>query len=127
MVCVEFPSARIIDLDHLHDLLAYTALTVVCPPDNCWRCTKESWVMALYCHEPGDLDSALLADPATVLWPETVPHLTAAHNQLHIPAIGSIEDRFSKTAGRDCLSQGCAHCHALFGDFFIHQETWANI
>jgi hypothetical protein len=83
--------------------------------------------MALYCHEPNDLDSALLADPATVLCPETVPRLAAAHTQLHIPAIGSIKDRFSKTAGHDYFSQGCAHCDALFGDFFIHQETWANI
>jgi hypothetical protein len=34
IACVEFPSTRSIDLDHRHDLLAYTALTAFFAPDN---------------------------------------------------------------------------------------------
>lgn len=35
--------------------------------------------------------------------------------------LGAIKPRFSKTVGHAYLSQGCAHCDALQGDFFIQR------
>lgn len=39
-------------------------------------------------------------------------------------AIGAINYRFSKTQARRYLSNGCAHCDALIGEFHEH-EAWA--
>ncbi len=125
--CATFPAERTLDIDELHDLLSYPALTVFFAPDTCWRCHMESWVLALYCHNSNDIDNAMAANLAAVLWPETLPALTAAYGHLKLPAIGTIKNRFSNTLGTEYFSQGCAHCDALFGDFILYQQTWPQI
>lgn len=37
--------------------------------------------------------------------------------------LGEIKYRFSKTAGEKYLSNGCAHCNALIGDYFVFPEN----
>lgn len=125
--CVTFPAQRILDLDELQDLLAYPALTAFFAPEHCWRCQKESWILGLYCHDVEDLDNSMAASLNAVLWPETIPELTAACVDLKIPTIGTLKNRFSNTTRSEYFSQGCAHCDALFGDFILHQQTWPTI
>ena len=49
------------------------------------------------------------------------PEVLAQHR------IGEIKPRFSKTAGRAYLSNGCHHCDALFGNFLIYHEELVEI
>ena len=37
--------------------------------------------------------------------------------------LGAIKRRYSKTVGGSYLSFGCPHCDAIFGDWFVRQET----
>ena len=46
----------------------------------------------------------------------------------HLPSslgLGPVERRFSKTQGRSYLSNGCANCGALIGEFFEH-DAWED-
>ena len=44
----------------------------------------------------------------------------------HLPAgasqVGEIKERASRTAGETYLSNGCFHCDALLGNFFLFHE-----
>lgn len=44
---------------------------------------------------------------------------------LALPPIGTVKPRSSKSANRQIVSQGCAHCDAIIGDFFLHEEIVA--
>jgi hypothetical protein len=41
--------------------------------------------------------------------------------------VGEIKVRSSRTAGTDYLSNGCPHCDALFGDFYLYSEELLDV
>jgi len=41
--------------------------------------------------------------------------------------VGQIKPRFSRTENREYLSNGCVHCDALLGDFYLYNETLPEI
>lgn len=49
---------------------------------------------------------------------------TPAGRQLKM---GAIKNRYSKTAGGSYLSFGCAHCDAIFGNWFVMHESLENM
>jgi hypothetical protein len=53
--------------------------------------------------------------------------LAAARSKLRIPAMGTIENRFSRTVNSTYLSQGRACCDAIFGLFPAHNEIWSEL
>ena len=124
---VLFPAQRTLCFDDLDDVLRYPALTVYFAPDICWRCRHKSWVLALNCHDHNDQESPYPTTLDQVLWPETIPALLAAYCTLNISPIGTLKPRFSNTLKAEYFSQGCAHCDALFGDYFLLHDFWPQL
>jgi hypothetical protein len=46
----------------------------------------------------------------------------AAHLPVGASQVGEIKERTSRTAGETYLSNGCFHCDALLGNFFLFNE-----
>jgi hypothetical protein len=42
-------------------------------------------------------------------------------------AVGLIKLRFSRTRNGEYLSNGCVHCDALLGDFYLYHETLPEV
>jgi hypothetical protein len=87
-------------------------------PGSCWRCKKSTTalvgILPVISRDAGDMlackDPRALKLAAAVL-PEP---LRQSHQ------IGTIKSRSSKTEGKSYLSNGCFHCNALIGSFFLY-------
>jgi hypothetical protein len=89
---------------------------------NCWHpsCGKRTRVITSIDvvfgpHERSFSVAALGSYPG--LFEVISPHLP------NNPGLGAIKHRFSRTQGRYYLSNGCAHCDRLVGEFFEH-DAW---
>ncbi len=51
----------------------------------------------------------------------------AAHLPVGVSQVGEIKVRASRTAGETYLSNGCFHCDALLGNFFLFQEELPEV
>lgn len=84
-------------------------------PTDCWSCGAEfeivSAIRLARADEAADCEVADFTD---------FPNLAAQlSDQLSTyPRVGALKRRFSATVGKDYLSNGCAHCDALFGKHF---------
>src|SRR5690606_13207923 len=91
--------------------------------DTCWRCGRETGIIAgLEAHHPrcGAVGFAHAAhEPAAYKFlREHLP--TSRYQELRL---GILKPRHSHTAGGAYLSQGCRHCDALMGDYFVKDLT----
>ncbi len=41
--------------------------------------------------------------------------------------VGPVKPRFSRTRKGEYLSNGCVHCDALLGDFYLYHETLPEV
>ena len=90
-------------------------VSVQAGPLLCWSCNSKTQIV-----------TAIVVDVGPDKYRFTVPDLDAhldlfARIRGRIPddlGIGSIKRRYSKTQKRSYLSNGCAHCGALMGEFF---------
>jgi hypothetical protein len=86
--------------------------------DNCWKCkktTKSIVALGFYNNSGVEIASSCFTSvgiPELILKRMTNKAL-ASHG------IGTIKNRYSKTVGGSYLSNGCYHCDAIQGDFFI--------
>jgi hypothetical protein len=92
---------------------------------HCWRCKKLTGVITglsisnssgvELCYLPFSYDDAkeLINDHADL-------------KRLASLGIGAVKPRYSKTVGASYLSNGCIHCDAIMGDFFLHDAETGN-
>jgi hypothetical protein len=92
---------------------------------SCWRCKKPTTALVgilpvtsrdtadmLVCKDPRALELAAAALPEP---------LRQSHQ------IGPIKSRHSRTEGKSYLSNGCFHCNALIGNFFLYYRELRDI
>lgn len=89
---------------------------------NCWRCHKETKVLAIgvesimeICGEPTEFENDGIHIASGF---ESLPEYVLNYIKKHYP----IKNRFSKTINKSYLSNGCEHCDALQGDWFLFNE-----
>ena len=92
-------------------------------PTACWKCGRST--MALVAISPSgarDDDELFQTDePASLAF-------AAAHLPAEVSQVGEIKVRASRTVGENYLSNGCVHCDALLGNFFLfHEELPENL
>ena len=98
----------------LREIVAY-------PPDvtlhfylsACWKCRRQTLVFHGAVHDAG---SCVTAD---LYWPDTIREIDAIRERLNLPRFATIKPRYSRSAGRSYISQGCHHCDALLGDQYM--------
>jgi len=93
-------------------------LGVVPHEEACWRCGKPTQIVVgatLHDEWLGPLGYATVHSDEHLKWLQ--PFLTpAVRQQLRL---GEVKQRYSRTAGERYLSQGCVHCDALMGAFYV--------
>lgn len=86
--------------------------------EPCWRCKKLTKMivgMFFYNSAGEEISSVCFTDVGI---PELI--LTHTNNKtLASYGVGAIKSRYSKTVGESYLSNGCYHCDAIQGDFFV--------
>lgn len=89
--------------------------------DTCWKCKKPvKTVTSLFImNSAGEMVSSLsFTDKRVAGWiADHIPKST-----LWERGIGTIRERYSKTAGGKYISNGCIHCDALQGNFYVAHE-----
>ncbi|MBV8525688.1 MAG: hypothetical protein JOY71_26840 [Acetobacteraceae bacterium] len=55
-------------------------------------------------------------------WSDILAQVDDARRQFGLPRMGVIKPRYSKTAGRKYVSQGCHHCDAIVGEFPMRER-----
>ena len=92
-------------------------VSVQAGPLSCWSCRAETQIVTGVVVDVGPVDYRFSV-------PELDAHLDLFEGlRRRIPegiGIGSIKRRYSKTQKRSYLSNGCAHCGALMGEYFEH-------
>ena len=93
--------------------------------EMCWRCRRPT--VALIGVRPrggrraGSLESCqdekVLAYAAAALPAEAAARI----------GVGPVKPRFSRTRNGEYLSNGCVHCDALLGDFYLYNETLPEV
>ena len=91
-------------------------------PTACWKCGR-STVALVAVSPPGsrDDDELFQTDEPAVL------AFAAAHLPVGAAQVGEIKERASRTTGEAYLSNGCFHCDALLGDFYLFHEELLEI
>ncbi len=88
-------------------------------PDNCWRCKQSTNLVTsldFYYANGGYITSLPFNDSSAAEW--VFNHVPK--RELWDRRIGTVRRRFSKKAGGEYMANGCAHCDALQGNFFLH-------
>ena len=89
--------------------------------EECWRCKKETGVIlgvSVKNDKYKEVSFEKFSD-------EGVPEFLLSNGvfeQLSKNKIGVLKKRYSKTRGESYLSNGCFHCDAIMGNFFIFQS-----
>lgn len=99
---------------------ARTVLSAVLGSAPCWRCGAFTRIVTNLNVRvgPHEFDFSVADTEAySDLFKPIYRRLEAQHK------IGPIKSRFSRTQRRSYLSNGCAHCDALFGQFHEHEEV----
>ncbi|AXC69482.1 hypothetical protein DOE63_31375 [Salmonella enterica subsp. diarizonae serovar 59:z10:-] len=90
-------------------------------PDKCWKCKKPiNIVTSLDIHNKDNalIESLSFTDKSVAHWiANYIPKQILWNN-----GIGTIMERYSKTVGGKYMSNGCVHCDALQGNFFVATE-----
>ena len=94
---------------------------LMCDSIICWRCKrKTTTINALHLFNK---DNVFI--PSQPLFDSSEYELVLknfSNNELFKFNIGTIKLRYSKTCGHSYLSNGCVHCDALMGDFFLERD-----
>jgi hypothetical protein len=88
----------------------------------CWKCGRST--VALVAVSPSgarDDDELFQTDEPAAL------AFAAAHLPVGVSQVGEIKERSSRSAGETYLSNGCFHCDALLGSFFLFHEELPEI
>jgi hypothetical protein len=91
-------------------------------PTACWKCGG-STVALVAVSPPGARDDDELfqtSEPAALAF-------AAAYLPVGAWQVGEIKERASRTAGETYLSNGCVHCDALLGNFFLFHEELLEV
>ena len=94
---------------------------LMCDSVICWRCKqKTTTINALHLFNKDNIfiPSVPLSDSSEY---ELILK-NFSNNELVKFNIGTIKSRYSKTCGYSYLSNGCVHCDALMGDFFLERD-----
>ena len=91
---------------------------------DCWHCGAKTQIVTgvELCFGPHSYQFSV---PNLGHYPELFEIIRA-----HLPTgplIGAIKHRFSKTQERHYLSNGCAHCNVLIGEFYEHEGRFDEI
>ena len=92
-------------------------------PYSCWRCGAVSTALVALGEEGAGFigDDLLICDDAQVL---AFADRLVGDELRQLGPVGAIKARYSKTVGHAYLSNGCAHCDAIFGEFpLFHEEV----
>ena len=87
-------------------------------PDRCWRCGKLTNLLlgfSVFSDSGLRLGKFSFTDPR-------VPSFLLLHfgdERLRYLGVGTIKSRYSKTVSHSYISNGCFHCDALMGNFFL--------
>lgn len=89
-------------------------------PRRCWRCRRPTIALV-------GLRPAGAADAGELVTCEEEPVLAVVAGVLPEQArqaagVGVVKPRYSRTAGRWYLSNGCVWCDALLGEYFLYTE-----
>jgi hypothetical protein len=84
-------------------------------PTDCWSCGAEFEIVSLIKLTRGQ-DSAECEVSDFTDYPDLAAELSSRLSAL--PAIGELKLRHSATIGNGYVSNGCAHCDAIFGRHF---------
>jgi hypothetical protein len=86
-------------------------------PTACWTCGRSTVALVAVSPIGAQEDDELFqtSDPAALAF-------AAAHLPVGASQVGEIKERASRTAGDTYLSNGCFHCDALLGNFFLFHE-----
>jgi hypothetical protein len=91
-------------------------------PTACWKCGRST--VALVAVSPsgarGDDELLQTDEPAALAF-------AAAHLPVGVSHVGEIRERSSRAAGAAYLSNGCFHCDALLGNFFLFHEELLEV
>jgi hypothetical protein len=94
---------------------------------RCWRCEETSTpIVALAQRRDGKVDEEDLLDCASEPMLAYAFGLVSEGTRRRF-RVGAVKRRYSRTAGAAYLSNGCATCDALFGDFYLFHEDLAEV
>ncbi len=89
--------------------------------DDCWRCRKPINTITsldIYTSQDEFINSLPFTDERVAKW--IANHIS--ERTLWNNGIGTVKMRYSKTVGRKYMSNGCIHCDALQGNFYVDHE-----
>jgi hypothetical protein len=91
-------------------------------PTACWKCGGSTVALVGVSPTEAREDEELFrtSEPAALAF-------AAAHLPAGAPHVGEIKERTSRTAGETYLSNGCFHCDALLGNFFLFHEELLEV
>jgi hypothetical protein len=100
-------------------------------PVICWKCGKSSHAYYIDSIDFFESDCGTIAyecenEGGIAFHPKILEYVRNFQLQLKNEKsilLGQIKKRYSKTVRHEYLSFGCAYCDALFGDFFIGEDT----
>lgn len=88
---------------------------------DCWRCKRSTNIITaliIYNKNNNFIDSLSFTNQSVARWiAKNIPKQSLWDN-----GIGTIRERYSKTVGGKYISNGCVHCDALQGNFFVVHE-----
>ena len=88
--------------------------------DHCWRCKKRISVVSglLARNKKENFEEFYKFNKvSTLILSMLTPNLKKKHY------IGEIKQRYSRTVQNRYLSNGCYYCDAIYGDFFLNEQT----
>ena len=88
----------------------------------CWKCGGSTVALVAVSPTEAREDDELFqtSEPTALAF-------AAVHLPAGTPQVGAIKERASRTAGENYLSNGCFHCDALLGNFFLFHEELLEV
>jgi hypothetical protein len=91
-------------------------------PTACWKCGRSTVALVAVSPLGAREDDELFETSESVALAFAAAHLPVGTSQ-----VGVIKERSSRTAGETYLSNGCCHCDALLGNFFLFHEELLEV
>jgi hypothetical protein len=91
-------------------------------PTACWKCGRSTLALVAVSPSGAREDDELFQtdEPAALAF-------AAAHLPVGESQVGKIKKRASRPAGDTYLSNGCFHCDALLGNFYLFHEELPEV
>ena len=102
------------EIEQMSGLHKFGAIELIFEPWRCWRCHQQ---IVVFHAGAGSNPADMIEATPYMYWPDTLAQVDEARRQFGLPRMGVIKPRYSKTAGRKYVSQGCRHCDAIVGEF----------